>query len=180
MPEDRRMTISSSSHLAPDEVARHTFATVRRGFDPDEVRDYLESSPTGCGRMAEREQELLRALAEAEHRAANPVLDEDTLTAALGQETARVLQSAHEAAAEMVAKAEAEAERLLAEAREEIASHRGPGRPSSSPSRGGPRPRPSRRRAPAGATEEQVAAALDEARAEAEELTPSRPGPSAG
>ena len=28
------MTISSSPHLAPDDVARHTFASVRRGFDP--------------------------------------------------------------------------------------------------------------------------------------------------
>ena len=35
MPEERRMTITSSPHLAPDDVARHTFASVRRGFDPD-------------------------------------------------------------------------------------------------------------------------------------------------
>jgi DivIVA domain-containing protein len=38
MPEDRRMTISSSSPLSPDEVARRTFATARRGYAPDEVR----------------------------------------------------------------------------------------------------------------------------------------------
>ncbi len=47
MPEERRMTITSSPHLAPDEVARHTFASVRRGFDPGEVRDYLESIAAG-------------------------------------------------------------------------------------------------------------------------------------
>ena len=39
------------------------------------------------------------------------------LTSAVGKETARVLQSAHDAAAEMVANAEAESERLLTEAR---------------------------------------------------------------
>ena len=45
------------------------------------------------------------------------MLDEATLTAALGTETARVLHSAHEEAAEIVANPEAEANRLLTEAR---------------------------------------------------------------
>ena len=122
MPEDRRMTISSSSHLAPDEVARHTFGTVRRGFDPEEVRAYLNTLAEGLRGVAEREADLRQALEEAEHRAANPVLDEETLASALGQETSRVLRSAHEAASEMVAKATAESERILAESREEIAT----------------------------------------------------------
>ena len=114
------MTITSSPHLAPDDVARHTFASVRRGFDPNEVRDYLESIAHGLKGIAEREHQLLAELADAEDRAAHPVLDEPTLTAALGQETARVLHSAHEVAAEMVAKAEAEANRLVTEATEEV------------------------------------------------------------
>jgi cell division septum initiation protein DivIVA len=101
-------------------VARHSFGSVRRGFDPGEVRAYLESLATGLRGVAEREHQLLAELADAEHRAANPVLDEPTLTSALGTETARVLHSAHEVAAEMVAKAEAEADRLLTEGREEI------------------------------------------------------------
>src|SRR5450759_4459667 len=124
MPEERRMTITSSPHLAPDDVARHTFASVRRGFDPNEVRGYLESIAHGLKGIAEREHQLLAELADAEDRAAHPVLDEPTLTAALGQETARVLHSAHEVAAEMVAKAEDEANRLLTEAREEIEQNR--------------------------------------------------------
>jgi DivIVA domain-containing protein len=120
MPEERLLSISSSSHLTPDDVARHSFATVRRGFDPGEVRAYLESLAVSLRGVAERERALLDELSEAEHRAAHPVLDEATLTAALGNETARVLHSAHEVAAEMVAKAEAEAERMLTAAREEI------------------------------------------------------------
>ena len=122
MPEDHWMTISSSSHLAPDEVARHTFATSRRGFDPDEVRAYLENLAKGLRGLAEREQEFRRELEEAERRAANPVINEETLTASLGQETARVLHSAHEASSEMLNKAQAESERLLTDAREEIAA----------------------------------------------------------
>jgi DivIVA domain-containing protein len=121
MPEERRMTITSSWQLVPDDVARHTFASVRRGFDPSEVRDYLESIAIAMRGIAEREQQLLDELADAERRAANPVLDERTLTAAVGQETARVLHSAHEAADEMVANAQAEASRLMGDATEEAA-----------------------------------------------------------
>jgi len=121
------MSISSSSHLAPDDVARHSFSTARRGFDPNEVRAYLESIAAGLRGIADQERQLLSDLAEAEHRAAHPVLDEPTLTAALGTETARVLHSAHEVAAEMVAKSEAEAHRLTTEAREEIQQSRAEG-----------------------------------------------------
>jgi DivIVA domain-containing protein len=120
MPEDHRLSISSSSNLSPDEVARHTFGTVRRGFDPGEVRSYLDYVADALRVVAEREIELRHEVADAEHRAANPVLDEGTLASALGQETARVLQSAHDASHEMVAKAEAEAARVLAGAQDEI------------------------------------------------------------
>jgi DivIVA domain-containing protein len=118
MPEDR-LTISSSTRLHPDEVARHTFGTTRRGFDPAEVRTYLEAVAREMVAAADREHELRRAVAEAEHRAAHPVLDEATLTASLGQETARVLRSAHDASADLVAKAEADAARIRSEAQEE-------------------------------------------------------------
>src|ERR1700730_1006957 len=118
MPEER-VTISSSARMHPDEVARHTFGTTSRVFDPAEVRTFLEYVAREMVAGADREQELRRALADAEHRAVNPVLDEATLTAALGLETARVLRSAHEAAAELVARAENEASRTRAQAQEE-------------------------------------------------------------
>jgi DivIVA domain-containing protein len=166
MPEERRRTITSSPHLAPDDVARHTFASVRRGFDPSEVRDYLESIAFGLRGVADRERQLLQELADAEHRAANPVLDEPTLTSALGQQTARVLHSAHEVAAEMVAKAEAEANRLLREANEETEQNRA-----------GAEARTAEQTARAEAeindllqrTDQQVSGALESARHEAEE-----------
>jgi DivIVA domain-containing protein len=121
MPEDRRLTISTSSRLHPDEVARHTFGTARRGFDPAEVRVFLEQIAQDLQAAAGREEELRDLVAEAERRAANPVLDEATLTAALGQETARVLRSAHDAATELVAKAEADATRVRTQAEDEAA-----------------------------------------------------------
>ena len=136
------MSISSSSHLAPDDVARHTFGSVRRGFDPNEVRAYLESIAAALKGIGDREQQLLQELAEAEHRAAHPVLDEPTLTAALGTETARVLHSAHEAAAELVAKSEAESNRMLDEAGRGEAAEGGHRRPADRPGRGGRGGRP--------------------------------------
>jgi len=167
MPEERRRTITSSPHLAPDDVARHTFASVRRGFDTSEVRDYLESIAIALRGVADRERQLLQELAEAEHRAANPVLDEPTLTAALGQQTSRVLHSAHEVAAELVAKAEADANRLRAEADEETGQNR---------ARAGALVAEQTARAEAEVndlrqrTDQQVSAALESARHEAEEV----------
>jgi DivIVA domain-containing protein len=167
MPEERRMTITSSPHLAPDDVARHTFASVRRGFDPNEVRDFLESIAFGLRGVADRERQLLQELADAEHRAANPVLDEPTLTSALGQETARVLHSAHEVAAEMVAKAEAEANRLLTEANEETEQNRAraEARTAEQTARAEAEINDLRQR-----TDQQVSGALESARHETEEV----------
>lgn len=119
MVDERRLTISSSSHLYPDEVARRTFATARRGFEPTEVRTYLEQVARDMVAAMEREQELRELLTDAERRAQNPVLDEATLTSALGHETARVLRSAHEASADLVGRAETDANRMLTEAQEE-------------------------------------------------------------
>ena len=130
MPDDRRLTVLTSARTSPDDVARHTFATARRGFDPAEVRAYLE---TGGPRPATR-RPIVRSncatpLAEAEQRAANPVLDETTLTNALGQETARVLRSAQDAAAELVARAEAETAHLRSPGARRVGAGAGPGRP---------------------------------------------------
>ncbi len=167
MPEERLKSITSSSHLAPDDVARHTFGSVRRGFDPNEVRAYLESLAVGLRGVAERENQLLQQLADAEHRAANPVLDDASLTEALGTETARVLRSAHEAAAEIVAKAEAESHRRLTEAQEQI---------EGDLSRTGAELAELTAAAEAAAadlrqqTDQQVAASLETARLESEEL----------
>ncbi len=161
------MSITSSSHLVPDDVARHTFGSVRRGFDPGEVRAYLESIAVGLRGIAEREHDLLQQLADAEDRAANPVLDEATLTEAVGAETARVLHSAHEVAADVTAKAQAEAESILTEAHAAIEQRR-----AETESRLAEQVEVSE--AAAGElrdrTSQQIAAGLEAARNEAEEL----------
>jgi len=48
----------SSSRIATGDIARHSFAVVRRGFDTDEVRAYLQSVSRSIEALEEREQEL--------------------------------------------------------------------------------------------------------------------------
>lgn len=68
----------------------------------------------------ELEAQFRRELQEAERRAANPVLDESTLTAALGQKTAQLLRKAHEEAARLVAEAEQRSAAMLRETQERV------------------------------------------------------------
>ena len=74
----------------------------------------VDSTPTRCAPTSSRwpgasrpwrneSRRLRTALAEAEERAAHPVVDEATLTASLGQHSAQILRHAHEEAARIVA-----------------------------------------------------------------------------
>jgi cell division septum initiation protein DivIVA len=118
MPEEPLVvSISSSTSLNPDEIARRSFPTTRKGVDAEAVRRYLESIADELRALFEREALLRRRVVDAERKASEPpVLDEATLTQAVGAETARVLQSAHDAAREVVGRAEARAAELIAEA----------------------------------------------------------------
>ncbi len=120
MPDEQSLSISSSG-LSPDDVVRRSFAVVRRGFDPGEVRAYLEQVARLVRAVVDHESELRRSLDDAEHRAAHPVLDEATLAGALGEEAARILRSAHDAAGDLGGRAQEQASRVLVQAREEAA-----------------------------------------------------------
>ena len=102
--------------LGPAEVRSRAFPTTRRGFDPEAVRRFVEEVAVALQASVDREGELARRLDDAERRAAAPELDEETLTAAVGTETAKVLRAAHDAAREVVARAEARAGEILAQA----------------------------------------------------------------
>jgi cell division septum initiation protein DivIVA len=117
MPEGRP-TISSS-RVSTGDIARHSFAIVRRGYDADEFKSYLQSVARSIEVLEQREQELREALAAADERAANPVVDEATLTASLGQHSAQILRHAHDEAARIVAQAQEGASTLLREAQSE-------------------------------------------------------------
>ena len=110
----------SSSRIATGDIAQHSFAVVRRGFDSDEVRSYLQSVARSLEALEAREEELRATLTEAEERAAHPVVDEATLAASLGQHSAQILRHAHEEAARIVVQAQEGAALLLRETQSQV------------------------------------------------------------
>ncbi|HTN79478.1 MAG TPA: DivIVA domain-containing protein, partial [Acidimicrobiales bacterium] len=117
---DRRRENTEPPHVDADAVARKTFASSFRGYDGDEVRAYLLQLADEVRAINEHAAWLQVELADAEQRAtAHVELDEDRLTALLGEETTRVLSTAREAAAAIVTRAESDAERVLRQASEQ-------------------------------------------------------------
>ena len=104
------------SEMSAETIAERRFGQSWRGYDQEEVRQFLAEVAGQVQSLRERYDRTEAARREAEERAAHPHLDEATLMSALGEETAAILRSAHAAAAEVVAKAEAAAERSLGEA----------------------------------------------------------------
>src|ERR1051326_1231693 len=103
-------------------IAGRTFATSRRGFDPDEVRAFLRVIAGDLEAAERREAELRAALDAAEQRIATPAeLDDDTLLTRLGEESARLLVTARESAAQIRARAEEGMERILRDAQADAA-----------------------------------------------------------
>jgi DivIVA domain-containing protein len=113
-------SLSRPDPTSPASVAAAGFNTARRGYQPDEVRAFLTAVSDELRRALDREQQL-----EVELRAARAAgsgrieLDDATVTNLLGEETARVLQTARESAALIKQRAEESAARTLREAHDE-------------------------------------------------------------
>jgi DivIVA domain-containing protein len=115
------MSFSRPDPSSPASVREANFSTARRGFDQQEVRDFLRMVAAELERMQDRERYLDQELGSMRLRRPAPPaeLDEETLARLLGEETTRILQAARESAAAMRSKSEAEAERVLREARDD-------------------------------------------------------------
>lgn len=120
------MSFSRSDAASPAQVADATFSTGRRGFDQDEVRDFLRMLSAELGRLRDRESFLEQELMTARSAPAVDAsqLDDEALTRLLGEETVRVLNAARESANEIREKAEQSAARLLTEASDEASRRR--------------------------------------------------------
>jgi DivIVA domain-containing protein len=112
------ISFSRPDPSSPASVADATFGTARRGFDQQEVRDFLRMVGAELARLQERERFLERELraAQASGPAIGGELDDETATRLLGQEAARVLQAAREGGASIRVRAEDGAAQLLREA----------------------------------------------------------------
>jgi DivIVA domain-containing protein len=119
--EPQVVSISSTTPISPDEIARKSFPAVRRGLDTEAVRAFLIKVAAELRDAHESEATLRERLAEAERRVADPDLDEATLTRAIGVETAKILSTAHEAARNVVATAEERAAELIGQSERVLA-----------------------------------------------------------
>jgi DivIVA domain-containing protein len=103
--------------LTPELIQAQSFTSAFRGYDQTEVRTFLNRISAEIRTLRERTSHLESAWHSAEERAARPpVLDEDTLMSAVGEETATILRTARAAAAELKTKAADEAEKTMTDA----------------------------------------------------------------
>ncbi len=101
-------------------IARRHFPTVRKGYEPDEVRAYLHELSDLVGRLQRGEAHERERAERAETRAQlAEQLDQHRLVELLGEETARVLEAAREAGSDIRAKGEESAARMIREAQSE-------------------------------------------------------------
>ena len=115
------ISFSRPDPSSPASVSAANFTMARRGFEADEVREFLRMVAAELARLQEREKFLERELRSAQRQgpSATVALDEDVVTRLLGEEAARILTTSREAAAQIKSRAEEGASRLLREATDE-------------------------------------------------------------
>ncbi|MEO6469505.1 MAG: DivIVA domain-containing protein, partial [Acidimicrobiia bacterium] len=117
MSDVHRRAAASAPRLTPEEVATRGFAAAFRGISELEVRNFLKRVAEELALARAREEELI-ALADdlRDQVKSPPIVTEDRLLDALGEETARVLRSAQESAEQIRARAEEKAHTTIADA----------------------------------------------------------------
>jgi DivIVA domain-containing protein len=108
--------VSSSTRLTPEEIVNRGFANAFRGISETEVRNFLKRVADEFASLRDRERDLTARVEQLEDRLRNPPPPtEQQLLDSLGEETARVLRSAQEAADDIRRKADERAAELLTE-----------------------------------------------------------------
>ena len=118
--QDSTRLIASGARILPEEVANRSFKSALRGVSESDVRTFLRRVADEIARMRTDEQALRQRIAELEERSRMPAqLSEQQLLDALGEETAKVLRSAQDAADEIRSKAEERAALVRREAQDD-------------------------------------------------------------
>lgn len=117
------ISFSRPDPSSPAAVSAAVFTVARRGYDQTEVRDFLRMVSAELARLQERERFLESELKAMQTRgmSAPGMLDEEVVTALLGEEAARVLGAAREASTQIRQRAEENATRLVKEAASDAA-----------------------------------------------------------
>ncbi len=112
------ISFSRPDPSSPAAVGAAAFSVGRRGFDQNEVKEFLRMVAAELARLQEREKFLERELRSAQTRAISEpgALTEEMVTELLGEETSRIISAAREAALQIRERAEETAGRLIREA----------------------------------------------------------------
>lgn len=117
MADVHRRAAASAPRLTSEEIATRGFAAAFRGISELEVRNFLKRVAAEIDVARAREEELNGQVDELRRQLEDPPLvTEDRLLDALGEETARVLRSAQESAEQIRARAEERAAAAVADA----------------------------------------------------------------
>lgn len=100
--------------MSADQIRRREFVAVRRGYEPSQVRDFLEQVADQVQQLEAMLREARREADAAVRAASGPRVDPYE---ELGRRVASLLRSADEEAERITREARREAERVLAEAR---------------------------------------------------------------
>jgi len=115
------ISFSRPDPSSPTAVSTANFSSARRGYEPEEVREFLRMVAAELARLQEREKFLERELRTSQRNSpsAGIALDEEVVTRMLGEEAIRILSTAREAATQIKIRAEDGAGRVLREATDE-------------------------------------------------------------
>ena len=117
MSDVHRRAAASAPRLTAEEVATRGFAAAFRGISELEVRNFLKRVAEELALARAREEELSAQVDDLREQVKSPpIVTEDRLLDALGEETARVLRSAQESAEQIRRRAEEKAAATVAEA----------------------------------------------------------------
>ncbi len=117
MSDVHRRAAASAPRLTAEEIATRGFAAAFRGISELEVRNFLKRVGEEIALARAREEDLTAALDELREQVKSPPLvTEDRLLDALGEETARVLRSAQESAEQIRSRAADQAAATIADA----------------------------------------------------------------
>jgi DivIVA domain-containing protein len=100
----------SMAQFTPDDITQQTFRTSFRGFDPNEVRSYLESLAAAVAGLVKERDQIGAKLAELGER------DLKTEFESVGREVSAVLEAARDAADQLRQRATNDATRWRSEA----------------------------------------------------------------
>ncbi len=115
------LSIARPDPSSPAQVSTATFTTSRKGFDSDEVREFLRMVAAELARLQDRETLLENELRLIQQTPPPSLaeLDKEVVAGLLGDEATRIVAVARDSAVQIKTSAEEAASRLLIEANEE-------------------------------------------------------------